>query len=134
MAAGQAGVGPYVDGTPLVATLARDTVTVNSNSYLVVRYIAELSAHGIAGASKCTGSPTNPANTVFDCGSSTPADKTCTATCNPGYSPADGTLPSAVCQSSGQWSTITGSCIETPDGGESVKGVLYRFMHARQQS
>jgi len=46
MAAGQAGAGPYVDGTPLLATLARDTVTVNSNSYLVVRYIAEVSAQG----------------------------------------------------------------------------------------
>jgi len=40
------GAGPYTDKIPLSATLARDTLTVNPRSYLVVRYVAEVSIQG----------------------------------------------------------------------------------------
>ena len=46
MAAGMPGAGAYSDEIPLHATLARDTLTINPNSYLVVRYIAEVAIQG----------------------------------------------------------------------------------------
>lgn len=41
MAAGQPGDGPYQPEIPLAATLTRDTVTVNANSHVVLRYMAD---------------------------------------------------------------------------------------------
>lgn len=41
MAAGAPEAGDYTDDVPLQPTLIRDTVTVNSGSYLVLRVIAE---------------------------------------------------------------------------------------------
>lgn len=41
MAAGDVDAGEFTDEVPLEPTLARDTVTVNANSYLVLRLIAD---------------------------------------------------------------------------------------------
>jgi FtsP/CotA-like multicopper oxidase with cupredoxin domain len=41
MASGEPDAGEFTDQVPLVATLARDTVTVNAESYVVLRVIAD---------------------------------------------------------------------------------------------
>lgn len=54
----------------------------------------------------CAGSPANPANGIYSCGTSSSPGRVCTATCNTGFTG----LPSATCLSTGLWSATTGAC------------------------
>lgn len=59
---------------------------------------------------ECIGSPSNPSNGVFSCTSPAAVGSVCTATCNTGFDPGSGGLPSATCQANGSYGAVTGTC------------------------
>jgi hypothetical protein len=54
----------------------------------------------------CIATPPQPGNGSFDCPSPALPGSVCNATCDPGYAGA----PSAICQSDGTYSVVTGAC------------------------
>jgi hypothetical protein len=59
----------------------------------------------------CTGSPTNPSNGAFGCGSTTVAGQACSAACSSGYTAGTDGLPRSTCSPTGTWGAVSGSCI-----------------------
>jgi hypothetical protein len=59
----------------------------------------------------CTGSPTNPSNVLFACGSTTVAGQACSAACSSGYTAGSDGLPRSTCSPTGNWGAVSGSCI-----------------------
>jgi hypothetical protein len=73
----------------------------------------------------CIGSPPDPNNASFACGSSTLASASCVASCASGFQAGPGGPPTASCGDTGLWSLVTGSCVQTGElKATYVHGIL----------